>query len=403
MPGPSTPDDAGALEIIDDAPRRFASPGETWRILIVDDDPDVHVATALALRDLIIEGRPLAFSHAYSAQEAQGLLASDGDWAVILLDMVMESEDAGLRLVRWIREERRDPAIRVILRTGQTGHTPEIDIIRAYDINDYKTKVELTRIKLFTSLTVAIRSYRQIHQLETSRRGMERQEQDLRHSRAKLRELTAHREKAREEERAYLARELHDELGQYLTAIRMEASLIELRFAQHDGELQQRLTGMRDLIDHVIGGVRRVISRLRPAALDLGLVSAAEWLAADYQERTGTPCRLDVPHAEALQLDDERATTLFRILQESLTNVARHAQATRVEIGIQVIDGQLQLEVRDDGRGFDPMVVREKKTFGLMGIRERVLIYGGSARIDTRPGHGTRLVVSLPLGTGGRP
>jgi diguanylate cyclase (GGDEF)-like protein len=143
-----------------------------WRILIVDDDDDVHKATELAMQGLRVEGEPLSFLHAASAAEARGLLASETDLAVVLLDVVMESDDAGLQLVRHIRDELQQRAVRIVLRTGQPGYAPEIETVQAYDINDYKTKSELTRTRLYTVLTAAIRSYRQICALEAGRRGL---------------------------------------------------------------------------------------------------------------------------------------------------------------------------------------------------------------------------------------
>ena len=145
-----------------------------WRVLIVDDDQDVHEATLLALRNTPILGRALAFLHAYSATQAREMLERDGqDVAVILLDVVMEQEDAGLKLVRAIREDLGLRAVRIVLRTGQPGYAPEIDAIRDYEINDYKTKSELTRNRLYTTLTAAIRSYDQIRTIEASRRGLD--------------------------------------------------------------------------------------------------------------------------------------------------------------------------------------------------------------------------------------
>lgn len=144
-----------------------------WRVLIVDDDGDVHKATELAMQGLQIEGQPLAFLHASSAAEARQMLASEPDLAVVLLDVVMESEDAGLQLVRFIRDELQLRAVRIVLRTGQPGYAPEIETVQAYDINDYKTKSELTRTRLYTVLTAAVRSYRQICALESNRRGLE--------------------------------------------------------------------------------------------------------------------------------------------------------------------------------------------------------------------------------------
>ncbi|HEV6964709.1 putative bifunctional diguanylate cyclase/phosphodiesterase [Roseateles sp.] len=144
-----------------------------WRILIVDDDGDVHKATELAMQGLTVEGQPLVFLHATSAAQARQMLGSEDDLAVVLLDVVMESEDAGLQLVRHIRDELGMSALRIVLRTGQPGYAPEIETVQAYDINDYKTKSELTRTRLYTVLTAAVRSYRQICALEANRRGLE--------------------------------------------------------------------------------------------------------------------------------------------------------------------------------------------------------------------------------------
>jgi diguanylate cyclase len=173
---PESKDDDDLLEFLDgpepgdDEPRLDARP---WRVLIVDDDGDVHKATELAMQGLQIEGQPLSFLHARSAAQARELLAREPDLAVVLLDVVMESEDAGLRLVRYIRDELNLRSVRIVLRTGQPGYAPEIETVQAYDINDYKTKSELTRTRLYTVLTAAIRSYRQICALESNRRGLE--------------------------------------------------------------------------------------------------------------------------------------------------------------------------------------------------------------------------------------
>ena len=157
----------------DDIPVDASDSRSRWIVLIVDDEPDVHEATLLALRGIPIEGRSLAFLHAYSASEAKAIISAHADIAVLLLDVVMESDSAGLDLVKFIREELKRNEVRIVLRTGQPGYAPEVDTIRYYDINDYKTKSELTRTRLFTSLTVAIRSYRQIRQSEATRQGLE--------------------------------------------------------------------------------------------------------------------------------------------------------------------------------------------------------------------------------------
>lgn len=144
-----------------------------WQILIVDDDPDVHATTKLALRGVTVEGRELGFVDAYSAEEGLRLLQQGPDFSVALVDVVMERDDSGLSLVQTIRETLRNHSIRLILRTGQPGYAPESETIRCYDINDYKTKSELTRVRLFTSIAIAIRSYSQLRQLEANRNGLE--------------------------------------------------------------------------------------------------------------------------------------------------------------------------------------------------------------------------------------
>ncbi|AXA90955.1 EAL domain-containing protein [Massilia sp. YMA4] len=180
MPPPITPetptsrDDPDDLVFLDEpaAQPAPAVPHGVWRVMIVDDDEDVHSTTTFALGNLDMQGRPLEFVHAYSAAQARELLRHEHDIAVILLDVVMEQDDAGLHLVRHIRETLKLADVRIILRTGQPGYAPEIDAIRDFDINDYKTKSELTRIKLYTTVTAAIRSYEQIRKISDSRRGL---------------------------------------------------------------------------------------------------------------------------------------------------------------------------------------------------------------------------------------
>jgi diguanylate cyclase (GGDEF)-like protein len=168
-------DDHDDLVFLDEDPAPAVAGGvrKVWRVMIIDDDEDVHSTTTFALGNLDMQHRPLEFVHAYSAGQARELLKHETDIAVILLDVVMEQDDAGLHLVRYIRETLKLTEVRIILRTGQPGYAPEIDAIRDFDINDYKTKSELTRSKLFTTVTAAIRSYEQIRAISTNRRGLE--------------------------------------------------------------------------------------------------------------------------------------------------------------------------------------------------------------------------------------
>ncbi len=173
LPPKNDQDDLIFLDEMQDDAHPAAGEGNVWRIMIIDDDEDVHSATTFALGNLEMQHRPLEFVHAYSAREAREILQKEQEIAVILLDVVMEADDAGLQLVRYIREVLKMSDVRIILRTGQPGYAPEIDAIRDFDINDYKTKSELTRIKLFTTVTAAIRSYEQIRTISASRRGLD--------------------------------------------------------------------------------------------------------------------------------------------------------------------------------------------------------------------------------------
>lgn len=222
-------------------------------------------------------------------------------------------------------------------------------------------------------------------------------EEALCRSRQRLRALGAHHERLVEEERAHIAREVHDELGQYLTTLRMDAAMLELGLAEAQPRAAQRLAGMKALIDDAICSVRRVASTLRPTALDLGLESGIEWLVDDFRERTHLACSLQFSETELPMIDDARATLVFRILQEALTNTARHAGARSVAVRLRHAEGRLQLTIHDDGRGFRPEAVRERKHFGLLGMHERAIVFGGNLRIDSAPGHGTTVQLDVPL------
>ncbi len=158
--------DTDTLHFLDDESEAGVTEGLVWRLMVIDDEPDVHRATTFALAGVKILGRPLQFLHAYSAAEATLLLGSESDVAVVLLDVVMEREDAGLALVKTIRQDLRLAELRIILRTGQPGYAPEIETIHDFDINDYKTKSELTRTKLYATVTAAVRAYEQIRKLD---------------------------------------------------------------------------------------------------------------------------------------------------------------------------------------------------------------------------------------------
>lgn len=214
-------------------------------------------------------------------------------------------------------------------------------------------------------------------------------------SRRKLRALAAHQEGMLEQERKHIAGEVHDEMGQLLTALKMDISLMRLRFGENL-QLLGMIDEMRSLVDRTINVVRQVASNLRPAVLDHGLAPAIEWLAADFSKRGTIRCRLEAGSG-GFELSELQSTAVFRVVQESLTNVTRHSQAREVVISMQPIGKQLQVVVKDDGRGFDTVAVGKARGFGLFGMRERVLALGGTLRITSAPGKGTAVTIKLPL------
>ena len=221
-------------------------------------------------------------------------------------------------------------------------------------------------------------------------------EKALREHEELLRELSAHHDSVREGERAHIAREIHDELGQALTALKMDLSLLTLKFGEATPQMREQVQELKGRVDAIIQVVRDVATALRPAALDLGILAGLEWLVEEFQKRSGIRCTVSVADSD-IALGEARSIVLFRIIQESLTNVSRHANARKVQILLDHDAERIRLDVEDDGVGFDVDAARRKKTFGLLGIQERVIMLRGELRITSAPGHGTRVSVSMPL------
>lgn len=222
-------------------------------------------------------------------------------------------------------------------------------------------------------------------------------EQRLRDSREQLRALTAHLERVREEERTRIAREIHDELGQALTGLKMDLSWFAAR-VQNQPALQEKSAGMLKLIDSTVHAVRRLSTELRPAILDsLGLIPAIEWLAQEFEKRTGVECEF-VCADDDLNLGQERTTALFRICQEALTNITRYAEATAVHIVLEMDGREVLLQITDNGRGITEGEKRATNSFGLLGMHERARLLGGTFEVRGEPGKGTTLTVRIPAG-----
>ncbi len=220
----------------------------------------------------------------------------------------------------------------------------------------------------------------------------------LESSREQLLHLGQYERTRREEDRARMAREVHDELGQALTGLKMDLAWLQRQIGPKRKILLQKFRDMSDLVDTTIQGVRRIAADLRPIMLDdLGLVPAMEWQLQEFEKRSGIRCRF-TSSSEEVELDAEATTILFRILQEALTNVGRHAEATQVAVRLDQEQGYVRLQVQDDGRGITPDEAHGARSFGLLGMRERALLRSGDFDIQGTPGQGTTLVVRLPLG-----
>lgn len=232
--------------------------------------------------------------------------------------------------------------------------------------------------------------------------NLRRKNEELEGEQGRLRALSARLQSAREEEGMRIAREIHDELGGALTGLKWDLEGIDkiLSGAENGGKIdsvQQKIPTMTGLIESTITTVRRISSELRPGILDdLGLIAAIEWQAQQFQSRTGIKCHSDTT-LETVELDRESATAVFRIFQEILTNVLRHAQATKFHVKLREQDGYLELEVSDDGRGITESEKGGAGSLGILGMKERALLVGGEVNIVGRDGSGTTVIVRVPL------
>ena len=342
------------------------------KILVVDDEPKSLYALQQLLSQL--EQNLLI---AQSGEEALRL-ALKNDFAVILLDVRMPGID-GFETARLVRSRDRSKSTPIIFLTAAADEMTAM--FRGYEVGavDFLMKPVIPEV-LKSKVAVFVELFRKSER--------------LRESEDKLRRLAAHLISIREEERAHIAREIHDELGQVLTGLKMEVAWLAKRLK--DKVLIDKTDSMCGMIDSTVQTVRKIATGLRPEMLDdMGLIAAVAWQAKEFQKRTGIRCRAKLP-AE-VKFDIDISTTMFRIFQEILTNVARHSRATRVDIELTLGAEQVGLEVVDNGVGIQDNELTARKSLGLLGMQERALLFGGDVRITGTPGHGTRVSVTIPL------
>lgn len=253
-----------------------------------------------------------------------------------------------------------------------------------------------------------IRSHKQaLEQEVTERKKIEQElmkyrdhlEEQVEARTEQLRDLGNRLQTIREEEKARIAREVHDELGQALTALKLDIAWVERRLKEPEEVVKGKIQSLYALIESTIERVQIISAELRPRILDvLGVCEALRWQTGEFKERTGIECELII-RPEMIDLDAERSTTLFRVYQEALTNVARHAGASRIDVRCEQFPDRVELEVKDNGRGINEEKLSDSHSLGLVGIRERVLLWKGETQITGKPGQGTRLFVQIPIQT----
>ena len=223
-------------------------------------------------------------------------------------------------------------------------------------------------------------------------------QEELEESYKAIRQLTDHLQNVREEERTHIAREIHDELGQQLTVLKMDVSWLNKKIGTAaDDPVKQKMKDLLEMLDGTVKTVRRISSELRPSLLDdLGLEAAMEWQLAEFEKRSAVKTVFK-GSGEELKLPDAVKTGLFRIFQESLTNVARHADAKKIKVDLEKQDGKIVLRIIDNGRGFDQDKITDKRTLGILGMKERTAMIGGTYTIISTPGKGTTVMVVIPL------
>lgn len=211
-----------------------------------------------------------------------------------------------------------------------------------------------------------------------------------------LRSLSARLQSVREDERTRISREIHDELGQQLTGLKMDLHWVNKRLNKEQQELQNKIKTMMVLVDETVQSVRKISTDLRPGILDLGLLAAIEWQCNEFEKRSGIKCKLDTELYD-LHCNNDISTAVFRIFQEALTNIARHSAASRLVITIKVGGADLLMEMKDNGKGITEVEINNTKSLGLLGMKERANIFGGELFIEGIAEKGTSVKLKIPL------
>ena len=349
------------------------------RILMLEDNVADAELVKFALRD-----GGLNFTVKRVDSKAQYLKElEEGPPDIILLDYALPDFD-GFTALQMAQEKY--PDIPFIFVTGTLGEEVVIEMLKS-GATDYVLKTRLSRL-----VPAVQRAMREAGERAERRRAQER----LKKSHEQLRALSVYLQHVREDERIRISRQVHDELGQALTGLKMDLYWLASRLPKQLRAVRDKTKTMSAHIDSTIQTVRRISTELRPGILDdLGLVAALEWQAAEFQKRNGIKCEVVSEVAEPI-LEEELNTAFFRIFQESLTNVLRHANATRIDVRIWEAEANLLMEIRDNGRGISESDWTNTRSIGVLGMRERASLLGGELTITGAPDQGTTVRVRIP-------
>ena len=354
------------------------------RILVVEDSVDDFELLCHSLRKapFRVEAKRVEDSPSMSAALAAGT------WDIVVSDHHLPrfGSAAALELLR-----REQPDTPFIIVSGMIGEDAAVDAMHA-GADDYVMKSSLRR--LVPAIERSLRTAAERRAKRAAETAERRALDELRESRERISSLAAHMEASKEAERAEIAREIHDEMGGLLTGLKADVAWLK-RHGLSDGRAADKLRDIEGLLDDVVQVSRRIAKSLRPAILDQGLNAALEWQAREFEKHAGIPCRFQ-SNSDDVRLEPDRATGVFRVFQEALTNVAKHAQARRVEVQVFATDELLTLEVRDDGIGVAADDLEKPESFGVRGMQERVHRLGGWLDVSGAPGRGTTIMLSIP-------
>ena len=343
-------------------------------LLLEDNDKDAM----LLLGELESAGFQLDYERVYTRQGMLSAINQRMDWDIILADHNLpgfSSTDALLLLLQ------RNIDIPLIIISGSIGEEVAVEAMKA-GAQDVVMKGHLSRLGPAVS-----------NALDSTRAKRESRDYQQR-----LRELSVHLETVREEERAMIAREIHDEFGGLLTVLKMDTRWLERQFVGNSEQADEKFSAMVNHIDNAAKAMRRIISDLRPGVLDdLGLIPALEWQLGDFCKRYEMACHFRCTHEDVRLENKNREIAVFRIFQESLTNIARHARAGRVNVELRYSPELLELEITDDGVGIAEVNKLKKGSFGILGMNERAASLGGKLEVLANKGSGTTVLLRLPL------